>query len=125
MKLHDNLMNPVPYCINRGNGNEQLERHRHHFHFHHHNYITKTHHSRSNAIIRASAILTSKGVTNYCIAVNWYYVAPFWVDLLLCCRLAGVMVLWRFCDVMLMAINHQSKFKSVLSDRCESVCLSV
>jgi hypothetical protein len=43
--------------------------------------------------------------------------------------LAEVMVWWRFCDVILMAINHQSKFKSeihriVLSDRCESVCES-
>jgi hypothetical protein len=51
-----------------------------------------------------------KGVTNYCIAVNWCYVAPFWVDSLLWYGFAGVMVLWRFCDGVLMAINHhQSK----------------
>jgi hypothetical protein len=50
-----------------------------------------------------------KGVTNYCIAVIWYYVAPFWVDSLLWYGLAEVMVWWRFCDGVLMAINHQSK----------------
>ena len=61
------------------------------------------------------------GLTNYCIAVIWYYLAVFWVDSLLWYMLAEVMVWWRFCDVILMAINHQSKFKSeihriVLSD---------
>ena len=73
--------------------------------------ITKTHHSRSNAFIRASTILTSKGVTNYCIAVNWCYCASFWVDSLLCYGLARVMVWWRFCDVMLMAIINMKEIE--------------
>ena len=32
------------------------------------------------------------GLTNYCIAVNWYYLAPFWVDSLLWYVLAEVMI---------------------------------
>jgi D-alanyl-lipoteichoic acid acyltransferase DltB (MBOAT superfamily) len=68
-----------------------------------------------------------KGVTNYCIAVNWYYLAAFWVDSLLWYGFAGVMVLWRFCDGVLMAIIstiNLNYFKSEIH-RCESVCQSV
>jgi hypothetical protein len=70
-----------------------------------------------------------KGVTNYCIAVNWCYVAPFWVDSLLWYGFAGVMVLWRFCDGVLMAINHHQSKLIILNlksiDVSQSVCQSV
>ena len=69
------------------------------------------------------------GLTNYCIAVNWYYLAPFWVDSLLCYALAGVM--WRYGGGFVMLCwwwhgnQRNMKSKSIVSDRCESVCLSV